>query len=164
MALDEPIVVPAGYRLFRGGLGAETVRDPCCTRHWLGVSAEEVALLERWVRKVGEELEELHTDVAVGMIPDTSGADVPGWLDRMCCSSHPLRIDAVAKVAGRWLVLEVKGQAGYQALGQVLTYGYYVHLASEELEGARLCVVTDAMQECIRPVYERFNVQVFEVG
>jgi hypothetical protein len=129
----------------------------------VGLAADEVALLGRWVEGVGGELEELHTDVAVGMIPETSGMDVPEWVEPMCCASHPLRIDAIAKVGGRWMVLEVKQRAGYQALGQVLTYGFYVHLAAEELKDAVLVVVTDCVQECIRPVFERFGVRVAEV-
>lgn len=163
MGLHEAFVVPDGYRLFEGGLNAGTLRDPKVLRYWRGLAADETALLFGWVRKFGDDLQELHTDVPVGMIPDTSGSEVPGWMDRMCCASHPLRIDAVVKLLGVWWVIEVKVNAGYQALGQVLTYGHYAHLASPQLGKVSLGIVTDDVQECIRPVFECFGVRVWEV-
>lgn len=164
MALREPIIVPDGFVLFEGGLNAGTLRDPRKLRYWRGLSADEAGLLYQWVESLGGGLEELHTDVPVGFVPDTSGMDVPSYIDRMCRANHPLRMDAVAKVSGAWLVVEVKRRAGYQALGQVLTYGYYAHLASKDLVGAGLLVVTDSVQECIRPVFGLFGVATAEVG
>lgn len=164
MGLHEPFVVSDGYRLFRGGLGSETLRDPNVRRYWRGLAGDEVELLWRWVGGVGTELVELHTDVPLGIIPDTSGMEVDECIERMCCSANPLRVDAVAKVGGRWMVIEVKVNAGYQALGQVLTYGFFAPLAGKELVGAGLAVVTDRVQECIRPVFNRFQVEVIEVG
>lgn len=164
MGLHEPFVVPDGYRLFEGGLCADTLRDVGCRDGWRGVAEDEAELLERWLEAEGERVWSFHTDVPVGMIPDAAGLGHDECIERMCCASNPLRIDAVARVDGVWRVIEVKAHAGYQALGQVLTYGFYKTRAHLDLAGAELWVVTDKVQECIRPVYARFGVRVVEVG
>lgn len=164
MSLREPIVVPDGFRLVENGLGPETARDPGVLRHWRGLSADDACLLHRWVRGRAHNLEELHTDVPVGISPEIDSGPADGYFARYVAKLHPLRIDAVALVKGRWFVLEVKPDAGYIALGQVLVYGWYAVRTNDVLVDAQVAVVTDKVQECIAPVFSQFGVEVFEVG
>jgi hypothetical protein len=78
--------------------------------------------------------------------------------------AYALRIDAVVEVDGAWWVVEVKPDAGYVGLGQVLAYGFYAPFTYRELEGCGLAVVTDAVQPAIGPVYAQHGVSVWEVG
>ncbi len=164
MSLHEDIVVPDGFRLVEKGLGPETERSRTVLRHWRGLSADDAYLLHRWVRGRGDGLEELHTDVPVGMVAELEGSGTPAWMERMCAQLHPLRIDACALVKGKWLVLEVKANAGYVALGQVLCYRWYAGRTNACLRDAGVGVVTDKVQECVAPVFHAYGVEVFEVG
>lgn len=164
MSLPEPIVVPDGFRLVENGLGPETLRDSMVKRHWRGLSADDADLLARWVEQRGDELEELHTDVPCGMVLEVDAGPVGGYLARYVDKCSPLRIDAVALVKARWWVLEVKPDAGYMALGQVLVYIWYASRTNAALADARVGVVTDKVQACIAPVFDQFGVKVFEVA
>lgn len=164
MSVREPIVVPDGFRLVKNGLGPETLRDPTVVRHWGGLSADDAALLYRFVRSRGDDLEELHTDVPCGMVLEVDSGPVGGYLARYVDKCSPLRIDACALVRGKWWVLEVKPDAGYMALGQVLVYLWYACRTNDALVAARAAVVTDKVQACIAPIFEELGVTVFEVG
>lgn len=164
MSLREPIVVPDGFRLVKNGLGPETLRDSTVVRHWRGLSADDAALLYRWVRGCAHNLEELHTDVPVGISPEIDSGPADGYFAKYVAKLHPLRIDAVALVKGCWFVLEVKADAGYVALGQVMVYGWYAVRTIQVLIDAQVAVVTDKVQECIAPVFSHLGVEVFEVG
>ncbi len=164
VSVREPIVVPDGFRLVKNGLGPETLRDPTVLRHWRGLSADDAALLYRWVRSRSDDLEELHTDVPVGMAPEIDGGAADGYFAKYVAKLHPLRIDAVASLLGRWWVLEVKADAGYVALGQVLVYLWYACRTNDALAAARAAIVTDKVQACVAPIFEEHEVTVFEVG
>lgn len=82
----------------------------------------------------------------------------------MAAECSALRIDALVYGEGRWQILELKPSAGYTAMGQVLTYAYYAVLRAPALAGARLVVVTDHLQEVLRPVYKLHGVECDEVG
>jgi hypothetical protein len=109
------------------------------------------------------EVDVLHTDVPCGVVPGSEADGADARTTALIAASHPLRIDAVIRWRGAWWVVECKPQAGYQALGQLLTYGFYAPFAGEELCDARLAVLTDRVQEPIEPVYERFGVAVWEI-
>ncbi len=163
MSPGEPIVVPDGFRLVEDGLGPGTLRDPTRLRYWRGLSADDAALLYAWVVDRGSDLEELHTDVPCGIAPELEVGPADGSFARYVGKLHPLRIDAVVLLKGRWWIVEVKADAGYTALGQVLVYGWYATRTCVSLAGAALAVVTDRVQECIRPVFAELGVEVWEV-
>ncbi|NIP96195.1 MAG: hypothetical protein GWO24_23275 [Akkermansiaceae bacterium] len=58
----------------------------------------------------------------------------------------------------------MKANAGYQALGQVLTYWFYGPMCCEALALCGAGVVTNRVQPCIRPVFDQYGVEVYEVG
>lgn len=163
MTLREAITAPDGFRLVRGPF-VDCRRDARRPRQWRGLSAADVALVVAWlaVRDLGEL--ELYTDVTCGVAVELDGAVEPEWLASMAAECSALRIDVIVREAGSWFVIEVKPSAGYTAMGQVLTYGYYAPLRAAALAGARLGVITDRLQEVCRPVYARHDVHVWEVG
>lgn len=163
MTLREAITAPDGFRLVRGPFG-ECRRDPLRPRQWRGLSAADTALLVAWLADRDVGLLELYTDVTCGVSVELDGSVEPEWLACMAAECSALRIDVVVREGGEWFVIEVKPSAGYTAMGQVLTYGFYAPLRAEALAGATLGVITDALQEVCRPVYAVYGVQVFEVG
>lgn len=164
MATIEPVVVDDGWTLVKEGMDSATLRDLHRRRYWRGLSGDEAYLLGRWVDQQGGAVGELHTDVPVGQSPYDGLHESHPALRNYLAKLYPLRIDAVACVAGVWHVIEVKAHAGYVALGQVLTYGFYAVRTIERLRECRLSVVTDQVQGCIRPVFGHFGVVVFAVG
>jgi len=163
MSIRENITAPDGFRLVRGPIG-DCRRDPKRPRGWRGLSAGDTALLVKWLLDEAPSDVDLYTDVPCGTEVDLDGTDVPAWLGSMAAAVSCLRIDAVTFFDGAWSLIELKPSAGYTAMGQVLTYGYYAPLRAPGLAGARLLVVTDRLQDVCRPVYKRYGVAVCEVG
>lgn len=153
-----------GFRQVSDGLRRGTSRDPKRPGTWRGLGLNDVALLSAWVTSVGGDLHGLYTDVPLGLVPDVDPAEWDGRHQRIVNEKHPLRVDAVAFIGGRWLVIEVKPDAGYVALGQVLTYVYWARASVDLLADSAPMVVTDQVQEVVRPVYQVHRVLVAEVG
>lgn len=164
MGKDERVVVPAGCRLVVGDLPEVKRRDPAYPRNWAGLSGPDRMLLWAWVGSRARSMAALYTDVPCGLVCDFAGMKVSPWVVRQGEAVAPLRIDAVALMDGEWLVIECKPQAGYVAMGQVLTYVFYARRCIVGLEACVPVVVTDGVQEALRPVYEDLGVQVAEVG
>jgi hypothetical protein len=160
----EDFVMRGGFELVKEGLGASTLRDAGQPRGWRGLTFADRTLLEAWVDLNRVEVLELHTDVPVGCIPEVDVAEVGRFQKEQICCAHPLRIDACVLRSDGWLVIEVKADAGYKAMGQVLCYGFWASRCIRALAEPRLLVVTDRVQEAIRPVYASFGVEVAEVG
>jgi hypothetical protein len=164
MALGEEIVVPAGHRLIVGELTEGTRRDVACPLRWGGLGREDAALLERFVESLGVGCRCLHTDVRVGVVPDSAEIDRDPLIRSQVAALHPLRIDACIETEAGWMLCEVKPDAGYVAMGQVLTYVYYAQRTCDCLRDCTGVVVTDRMQAALRPVYDHFDVGCVEVG
>ncbi len=146
------------------GLGLGTRRDLDRPRGWLGISRQDSVLLDRLVRGLGAGLVELHTDVRVGLRPVVPSEARTDWMERLGAALYPLRIDACILAGGHWWVVEIKPDAGYVSLGQVLTYEYFARRTCECLRECTPAVLTDHVQECLRPLFSRYGVKVFEVG
>jgi len=162
--VKEPVVLYAGHELVKNGLCSRTLRDLDNPRDWQGLTGSDAAILWCWADARRDEIQELHTDVELGSVPSWVFSIDDPVVRRQACSAHPLRVDAIALLTGGWILLEVKPNAGYQALGQVLTYQFYAGLCCEVLLGCGVGVVTNAVQPCIAPVYKHFGVEIFEVG
>lgn len=152
------------FDLVRDGLSTSTRRDLKRPRHWRGLTAVDAGLLAVWVRDHLEEIGELHTDVVCGLVPVLE-EKLDTAVNRACVRGlHPLRIDACAWFQMGWWILECKPDAGHQALGQILSYGYWGPLGNRRLYGARVGIITDRAQDVIKPVCEVYDVTVFEGG
>lgn len=162
--MKEPVVLFEGHVLVKDGLCSRTVRDLDNPRDWQGLTGSDAALLWSWADSRRGEIVELHTDVELGSVPSWVFSIEDPALRRQACSAHPLRADACVLSQGGWMLLEVKPNAGYQALGQVLTYQFYAGLCCDVLRGCAVGVVTNAVQPCIAPVYTHHGVEIFEVG
>lgn len=164
MGLREEIRIPAGHRLVVEGLCGKTLRDPDFPRGWAGLGPDDAYLLRRWVDNSVTRLRCLHTDVPVGVVPVGEGLADNAFVQAQLAVLHPLRIDVCVELVDGWRVCEIKPDAGYVSLGQVLTYQYFACRTCPELAEARAMVLTDRVQEAIRPVFERFDVELVEVG
>lgn len=164
MAIREPFVVPDGWRLVMGGVCSETRRDIDYPRSWLGLSADDRCLLQAFLAERREEVQELHTDVAVGLCPGDEDTYETEWMRAYSFKVHPLRIDAVVGFGCGWRVLEMKPDAGYVALGQILCYLFFARLGLPELEPLEGMVVTNRVQGCIAPVFAAQGITVVEVA
>lgn len=162
--MREEVCVPEGYRLCVSGVCGRTERDATRPRSWAGLGAEDRALLWRWVDRLGDRLEALHTDVRVGLVPELAEGQEGAFYRQQQEALFPLRIDACVRYEGTWRVCEVKPDAGYVSLGQVLTYHYYAERTCPGLVECRKVVLTDRVQEAIRPLFELYEVEVVEVG
>ncbi len=164
MVIREPFVVPEGWTLIRGGVCAETERDLDFPRSWLGLSADDRCLLQAFLAANREDVVELHTDVAVGLCPGDEEVYPSEWSRAYSLKVHPLRVDAVVQFREGWRVLEMKPDAGYVALGQILCYLFFSRLGFSELEPLEGIVVTNRCQGCVLPVFEQEGITVAEVG
>lgn len=146
----------------RWGLGSKSRRNLDYPRGWRGLSWQEAGLLVAHISRADPPVDELYTDVVVGAVPADEYRGVTQEHHDLWASTHGLRIDAVARMGGQWWILECKADAGYCALGQLLTYVYWGGLADPRLATARLGVVTDVCQITGRPVFAQHGVEVFE--
>ena len=160
----EDFVMRGGFELVIDGLNEDTRRSPDVPREWKGLTSVDRRLLDRWMDEIRQDVLELHTDVPVGIVPEVDGGEVSEFIRTQIASSHPLRIDACVLRSTGWLVAEMKPDAGYKALGQVLSYSFWAPRCCGVLHSARAVVVTDRAQEAIRPVYEFLGVGLIEVG
>lgn len=160
----EDFVMRKGFTCVKDGLGEKTRRSLGFPRGWRGLTASDKGLLNRWLHAECSDLIEFHTDVPVGCVPEVDGREVSQFIRDQISHSHPLRIDACVLRSSGWKVIEVKADAGYKALGQVLCYGFWAPRCCGVLAEAELMVVTDHCQEALRPVYEAFGVGLGEVG
>jgi len=124
---------------------------------------EDFEIWTRFIRN-GEYLpDECWYDVRVGRawpMPD----DAPQWMRRYCLMSTRKRIDIVWRVGQDYWVIELKPLAGTEALGQVI---YYAEDFRREYAGTRrvmAAVVTDVVDQDVRPVFDLAGIVVFEVG
>jgi hypothetical protein len=126
------------------------------------LSAADAALLYAWVCDRRSELVELHTDVALGVVSRATAEISDPAMRRQALSCVPLRADALVLVGDVWWCLECKPDAGYVALGQVLTYRFYCNALGGPLLGLSAGVVTNAVQVAVLPVFHSCGVAVFE--
>ena len=159
----EPVRMRKGFSVVHGDLGEHTRRSLAYPRGWRGLTACDCVLLSGWLNGVAGELEEFHTDVRVGCIPGIDDVGMDEFTRDQMSANHPLRMDAVVRLGKSWIIAECKPDAGYQALGQVLCYAFWGPHCIPCLVGARKVVVTDRVQEALRPVYELYGVEVVEV-
>lgn len=88
----------------------------------------------------------------------------PEWKKKYIEASTKKRIDVVALYGNIYMVLEVKPDAGCEALGQVI---YYAEDFSREHAGGRgvmAGIVTDVCDQDVRQVFDLAGIVVFEVG
>jgi len=150
------------FTLVYEGLGEETRRNMHMTHGWRGLSANDRTLLAAHVSAKNTNIQALHTDVPVGVVPADHATWATDWHRQRWLQIHPLRIDAVTHDNTGWTILECKPDAGYVALGQLLTYSFWAAKCIKALRGCRVGVITDRCQASILPVYKRHNVHVFE--
>lgn len=159
----EESIAPYGFEVHKVQLLEQTRRSVDTTGRWPGLTAIDGAIFEQFVANNKSVIDEIHTDVPCGIC-----ASPPEWLrtdqgKRQLESMYPLRIDAVVRAGGVWHIVEVKPDAGYRSLGQVLTYKFWAKHTNPMLVDAVPCIVTDRVQEVITPVFDLYGVTVFEV-
>lgn len=146
------------------GLGRGSERELGAPAGWLGLSADDRCLLVAYVSRFGEEISELHTDVRVGVCPGSDEGSGDEFLDAYAAKVSPLRIDAMVRTPFGWRLLELKPDAGYVALGQVLCYRFYVQRCLPEVCPVEALVVTTTCQVPIWRVFHEYNITVVELG
>lgn len=155
---------PEGYRLLGAEYGLGQCRDRLVPRYWHGLSGDERVLLGCWLEMEGLGVQSMWTGVACGPVPVNFPAGCEGAGSRLVRGCYALRADVVFWGAGGWGIVELKRDAGHAAVGQVLTYKFYVGLLREGLEVKRVVVVTDVAAPWLRPVCAVYGVEVVEVG
>lgn len=164
MAIPEWYRTGEAFRLVAGELGDATSRSRAYPRHWQGIGGADAAILAVWLAAVGDEVAEFHTDVLCGAVPVAESEGLDPELDRLIGSMNPLRMDLVARWRDAWWVVEIKPDAGYIALGQVMTYWYYAPLCYLELVGCGAAVLTDRVQPVIEPVFRANGITIIETA
>lgn len=160
---DDECYCGVPYRVVVGSLepGRECARgDPA---RWPGLTGDECTLLLAWLSLCDEGVEHIWTGVPCGLVPVLEGDGSDDARLRISESVYALRMDCVYCGPGGWGLIEIKRDAGYAALGQVLTYAYYAGRMRSELADARRMVVASAMAEWAKPVYAAYGVEWFVI-
>lgn len=150
------------WHLVENGMSAVTRRDPATRLRWGGLSSEDLELLRWFVGTLGGRVFELHTGVPCGWVARGPGITGNPDMERIADTSHPLRVDAMVRLASGWLLVEVKPAAGYQALGQLLSYRMVIEAGNPGVVPVTLVVVTDQVETGFGPIYEAHDVTVVE--
>ena len=83
--------------------------------------SEEISIWEQYLAKYEPKFDSVQYDVKVGT-PALLDDNIPDNIREMSDSLTTKRIDAVAWIAGKPLVIELKPIVGMKALGQAITY------------------------------------------
>lgn len=146
------------------GLSQARLRDPLNPRGWLGLSKDDNAILVAWVCDRAKQITGMWTDVPIGLIPVLEGEFDTVMNRRVVAGKWPWRIDCVLQMSNVWRLIEVKPDAGHEALGQVLAYRYFAEKAIEQLKGCICTIITDHCSETAKEVFEYYDVELIEVG
>jgi len=164
MSLAEPMSVTDGWQPVRSGLTRANQRDPGEPLHWQGLGVQDVDLLVSFVSRWRPPIEVLHTDVELGLCPEIDGVLGDDRESRLLKGMYALRVDACFYLDGDVYVCEVKPDAGYVAMGQVIVYRHFGRKYAAGLENCMAAVVTDSLQPGFAEVFEENKVRVLEVG
>ncbi len=164
MTLHETNRIPDDWRLVHNGICDERLRSIDRPETWQGVSAGDAALLREWLARFATPTWKLYTDVPFGCCPAPGFEVQPDWFEDMRRQITCLRVDAIINDGQTWTLLEIKPDAGYVALGQVLTYQWYAPKCCPCLENCVCAVLTDNVQPAIEPIYQHFEIPIIEVG
>ena len=88
----------------------------------------------------------------------------PEWLRKYAKINYTKRIDVVGRSVGRWWVIECKPGASYWALGQVIFYSWAFGNEIRDDKEIIPVVITDVVDEDLRPLFDLAGVLVLEVG
>lgn len=92
---------------------------------WVGLSANDSAVLSSFLKQLAVEPDELHTCVPVGgLITIPAGYESPS-MERMVQHLYPRRVDAALRFGTSWWILECKPASRMAGLGQLLSYFYW---------------------------------------
>ena len=119
-----------------------------------------------WRRFVGNGLylpDVVWYDVHVGKAVEVASGQ-PEWMHKFSEYSTRKRIDIVGRKGLDYWVIEAKPRAGIVALGQAVFYSLAFMEEYEHVGEVIPMVVTDVVDEDVRPILDLLGVVVFEVG
>lgn len=124
---------------------------------------EDTIIWRRFIKNGKYMPDRVWYDVRVGRgITLESGQ--PEWLKRMADYTHKKRIDMVWRMGLNWWVVEAKPFAGMVALGQVLFYAELFEQQYAPGQKVGRAIVTDQVDPDVKPIFEKAQIVVFEVG
>ncbi len=105
----------------------------------------------------------VYYDVRVGRgVEPPEGS--PEWLKKYAKINYTKRIDVIGSTIDRWWIIECKPGASYWALGQVIFYSWAFKNEIADDKEIIPVVITDVVDEDLRPLFDLAGVLVFEVG
>lgn len=155
-----PAGVSAGYE---PGPTAGTLRDPAVPFRWSGLSANDAALLERFLELMPRPPDELHTHIPVGRLPYAHEDEDDPDTAKLLRTLWPRRIDAMCRWGEDWYLIECKPDAAHFVVGQVLCYFHWLLRERPDLAVPVPLVLTDTADADVLPVLEALGITVLEL-
>ena len=124
---------------------------------------EDTIIWRRFIENGSYLPDQVWYDVRVGKAVEVPSGQ-PEWMHKFAEYSTRKRIDMVWRKGIDYWVVEAKPKAGVVALGQVI---YYTEGFRKEYQVAgviRPAIITDVVDEDVRPIFDAIGVIVFEVG
>lgn len=124
---------------------------------------EDTIIWRRFIENGSYLPDKVWYDVRVGKAVEVPSGQ-PEWMSKFAEYSTRKRIDMVWRKGLDYWVVEAKPRAGVVALGQVI---YYSEGFRKEYQAPALiipAIITDVVDEDVRPIFDAIGVVVFEVG
>ncbi len=125
-----------------------------------GITAQEEVYFWSFLKLLGREPDEIHTDVAVGqvetIVPDESFLGAA----KLAARIYPWRVDVAIRFGSEWWIVECKQRASHYVLGQVCTYAYCWWRDCPQFHLARCVVATDACSDDVMEVAAAMGIDV----
>jgi len=102
-------------------------------------------------------------DVKVGT-PIDIDVDQPEWLIKVAKQITTKRIDVVGLVGMSYWIIELKPNASYNAMGQVIYYAYEFQKSFGKSLEVLPVIITDQVDKDILPICDEVGILVVEVG
>ena len=131
--------------------------DPTPKRKYAHLLPKDTEIMTRYLRQWGKRLEAIAYDVHVGEGIDV-GTEYPPEIVRMTSSISRMRLDALARQDGKYIIIEAKPSAGVTAIGQVLSYFYLIADSYPTIKPLKMLIVTDFLRPDVLKVCRHYKI------
>ena len=127
-----------------------------------GMPSGDFLLWQRWREQAASLFDRLYFNVRVGE-PVPVAEDLPPEYIKMAVASSRRRIDLVGEKGSRWSLVELKWDAGAEALGQILMYKALWLSDPPDNRPVTMIIVTNSLNKDMKIACKAYNVELLIV-
>lgn len=131
--------------------------EPVAKRKYAHLLPKDTEIMTRYLQQNGNHIEAIAYDVHVGEGIDV-GTEYPPEIIRMSKAISRMRLDALARQDGKYIIIEAKPSAGVTAIGQVLSYLYLIGVSYPTIKPLKMLIVTDFLRPDVLKICRHYKI------